>query len=109
MTSKDETTNSPIHEFKVSHEGQIASQNPCLVVYCFLFINLKNILSLHELVNSWFRFFDVTNKLKIGLNTKLRNQRLPKHEIFYHRGSKSAETLKTLEISISRHDFLILL
>ena len=54
-------------------------------------------------------FFDVTNMLKIGLNIKLRDQRLPKHEIFYHRGSKSPYTLKTLEISISRHDFLFLL
>ena len=46
VTSKNETTNSPIHEFKVLHEGQIAFKNPFLMVYNLSFITLKNILSL---------------------------------------------------------------
>ena len=46
VTKKPETTNSPIHEFKVLHKGQRAFQNPFLMVYHFLFITLKNILSL---------------------------------------------------------------
>ena len=44
VTSKNETTNSPIHEFKVLHKGQRAFQTPFLMVYYFLFITLKNIL-----------------------------------------------------------------
>ena len=46
------------------------------MVYFFLFITLKNILSLvfsfeiGELVNSWFRFFDVTNRLEIRWKVK---------------------------------------
>jgi len=46
VTSKNETTNSPIHEFKVLHKGQSSFQNPFLKVYYYLFINLKPILSL---------------------------------------------------------------
>ena len=39
---KNETTNSPIHQFKVLHK----EKNLCLMVYYFLFITWKNILSL---------------------------------------------------------------
>ena len=46
VTSKNETTNLPIHEFKVMHKGQRAFQNPSLMMYYFLFITLKYILSL---------------------------------------------------------------
>ena len=46
VTSKNETTNSPIHEFNVLHKGQRAFKKPFLIVYYFLFITLKNILSL---------------------------------------------------------------
>ena len=38
-------TKPPIHEFKVLHKSQRAFQTPFLVVYYFLFITLKNILS----------------------------------------------------------------
>ena len=66
---KKETTNSPIYEFKVLQKGQRASQNPFLMVHyflpykrfkpCFFILKaLKDIFAaLHELVNSWFRFF----------------------------------------------------
>ena len=37
MTSKNETTISPIHEFKVLHKGMTAFSNPFLMVY-YLFI-----------------------------------------------------------------------
>ena len=33
VTSKNGTTNSPIHEFKVLHKGQRAFKNPFLMVY----------------------------------------------------------------------------
>ena len=46
VTSKNETTNSPIHKFKVLHKGQRAYKNPFLIVYHFLFITLKNIIIL---------------------------------------------------------------
>ena len=46
VTSKNETTNSPIHEFKVLYKGQRAFQNSFVMVCYFLFIALKNILSL---------------------------------------------------------------
>jgi hypothetical protein len=41
VTSKNETTNSPIHKFKVLHTGQRAFQSPFLMAYYFLFITLK--------------------------------------------------------------------
>ena len=66
VTSKNETTNSPIHEFKVLHKDQRAFKTPFLTVYYFLFITFKRhfaALWIREFVNSWFRFFDVTNKL----------------------------------------------
>ena len=69
VTSKNKTTNSPIHEFKVPQKGQRA----ILMVYYFLFITLKIFsaflihfkgftrhfatLKISKLVNSWFRFF----------------------------------------------------
>ena len=43
VTSKNETRNSRIHEFKVRQESLL---KPFLMVYYFLFITLKNILSL---------------------------------------------------------------
>ena len=43
---KNETTNSPIHEFKVLQNGQRGFHNPFLMVYFFIFITLKNISSL---------------------------------------------------------------
>jgi len=46
VTSKNEATNSPIHEFKVLHKDQRVFQKPFLMVYYFLFKTLKNILSL---------------------------------------------------------------
>ena len=46
VTSKNETTNSPIHKFKKLHKGQRAFLNPFLMVFYFIFITLKNILSL---------------------------------------------------------------
>ena len=46
VTSKNETTNSPILGFKVLHKGQRAFKNPFLIKCYFLFITLKNILSL---------------------------------------------------------------
>ena len=79
-------TNSPIHEFKVLQKGQRAFWNPFLMVYYFLFITLKNILSLDffilkalkdilqhfELVNSWIRGFnfDVTKRLLVWIFSK---------------------------------------
>ena len=45
-TRNHEFTNSPIHEFKVLHRGQRAFSNLFLMVNHFLFITLKNILSL---------------------------------------------------------------
>ena len=41
-----EFSNSQIHKMKVLHKCQRAFSNPCLIVYYFLFIALKNILSL---------------------------------------------------------------
>ena len=47
MTSKNETTNSPIHEFNVLHKGMTAFSNPFLMVYyLFLIYYFKKILSL---------------------------------------------------------------
>ena len=46
VTSKNKTANSPIHEFKVLHKGQRAFLNPFLMVYYFLFVTLKKILSI---------------------------------------------------------------
>ena len=80
MTSKNENTNSPIHEFKVQHKGQRVLKNRfqlCIISYfkcyfkkhvkvCFFILKaLKDILHEFELVNLWFRFFDVTNKNQI--------------------------------------------
>ena len=48
VTSKNETTNSPIHEFKVLHKGQ-SLLNPLfngVLIISYLHITLKNILSL---------------------------------------------------------------
>ena len=41
VTSKNETTNSPIHNVKVLHKGQEAFKSPFLMVYYFLSITLK--------------------------------------------------------------------
>ena len=46
VTSKIEFSNPPILEFKVLHKSQRALQNPFLMVYKFLFITLKNSVSL---------------------------------------------------------------
>ena len=47
VTSKNKTTNSPIHEFKVLQKDQRAFQNPSLMVYYFLFITSKTFKALH--------------------------------------------------------------
>ena len=46
VISKNETMKSPIREFKVLQKGQRAFYNPFLKMYYFLFMTLKNILSL---------------------------------------------------------------
>ena len=46
VTSKNETTNLPIHEFKVLLKGQRAFYIPFLTVYYFLFIALKTFKAL---------------------------------------------------------------
>jgi hypothetical protein len=63
---QNETTNSPIHEFKELNKGQRAFSNPFLMMYYFLFITLKSstpcflfqrhfeALQIRELVNSFF-------------------------------------------------------
>ena len=38
VTSKNETTNSPIHQFKVLHKGQRAFKTPFLMVYVLFLI-----------------------------------------------------------------------
>ena len=73
ITSKNEATNSPIHEFKVLHKDQRGFQTPFLTVYYFLCITLKNIFHFKGLtfcsnLNSWIgefvvSVFDVTNRL----------------------------------------------
>ena len=65
-TSKNETTNSPINEFKVLQYVRPESLLKHLLMFCYL---LLYALLFHfkgsKLVNSWFRFFDVTNRLNI--------------------------------------------
>ena len=46
VTSKNETTKSPIHEFKELHKSQRAFQNPFFILYYFLFITVKNNLNI---------------------------------------------------------------
>ena len=42
VKSENETTNSPIHQFKVLYKGQRAFKKPFLVVYYFLFLTLNS-------------------------------------------------------------------
>ena len=46
VTSKNETTNLPIYEFKVLHKGQRAFQNPFLMVIISYLLIKKTYLSL---------------------------------------------------------------
>ena len=50
VTSKIEFSNSSILEFKVLHKSQRVFYNPFLMMYQFLFITLRNILSLIFLI-----------------------------------------------------------
>ena len=46
MTSKNETMNSRIHEFKILQKGQQVFWNPFMMTYYILIITLKTFLSL---------------------------------------------------------------
>ena len=65
MASKNETTNSPVHEFKVLHTGQRAFENPFLMVYYFLFITSKTFQALP------FHFKDILQHFKF-VNWRIR-------------------------------------
>ena len=83
VTSKNKTTNSPIHEFKVLHKGQSLLKplfnGVLFLIYYFkkhfnpCFFILKTFCST---LNSWIgefvvSFFDVTNRLKITFEVEL--------------------------------------
>ena len=91
MTSKNETTNSPIHEFKELHKGQRAFENHFLMAYHFLFIKyfkkhfktcffiskpLKYILQHFEFVSWWIRGFVLWEKIFKWLRKVFSHSRL---------------------------------
>ena len=80
MTSKNETTNFQIHEFKVMHRSQRALLNPFIMLYLHIIHHFKKhfkpcyfvLKKFYRTLNSWIgkfvvSFYDVTNRLIIKL------------------------------------------